>query len=456
MLNFKVFTLFVVLFSGLFQFCLFAKPYSNIKPPDWSYNKTIYEVNLRQYSPGGSIKEFREHLPRLKEMGVGILWFMPIHPVGVVNRKGTLGSYYSVKDYKDIDPAYGTKDEFKALVNEIHSMGMYIIIDWVANHTSWDNPWAASNPEFYAKDKEGKFTPPTGTDWSDVIQLNYNNQPMRLAMMDALEYWVREFGIDGYRCDVAAMVPLDFWEGVYKKLSAIKPVFMLAEAHEPALHKNAFHMTYAWDAFNLMKDLAKGKEKPEDFLKKVKKQDSPYPPQGMRMRFTSNHDENSWNGTEFELFGDASLTYSVLAATLPGMHLIYTGQEAGNKKRLAFFEKDPVDWSDLSRAEFYKKLNLLKRDNSALYNGARQGSMEPVKHSNGKIITYLRRNGDDAVLVAVNVTASVQTTKINKVKGLPEMKDIFSGSTITLGNGADLTLQPNEYRVYTFTKARKK
>ncbi|GMU87297.1 MAG: alpha-amlyase [Ignavibacteriales bacterium] len=456
MLNFKVFTILALFFSGVFQFSFFAKPYSNIKIPDWCRNKTIYEVNLRQFTPGGSIKEFREHLPRLKEMGVGILWFMPIHPVGVVNRKGTLGSYYSVKDYKDIDPTYGTKEDFRALVNEIHSMGMYIIIDWVANHTAWDNPWAQSNPEFYSKDKEGNFTPPRGTDWSDVIQLDYSKKEMRLAMTNALEYWVREFDIDGYRCDVAAMVPTDFWDGVYKKLSAIKPVFMLAEAHEPALHKNAFHMTYAWDTFNLMKDVAKGKEKPDEFLKKAKKQDMPYPPQGMRMRFTSNHDENSWNGTEFELFGDATLAYSVIAATLPGMHLIYTGQEAGNKKRLAFFEKDPVDWSDLSRAEFYKKLNLLKSKNSALYNGTKGGSMEHIKHSNGKVITYLRRNGSDAVLVVVNVTSSSQTTGIKALKGLPEMSDIFSDAKIALAGDVSVTLQPNEYRIYVFTKADKK
>ncbi|MBV6514128.1 MAG: Alpha-amylase 2 [Ignavibacteriaceae bacterium] len=456
MLNFKVFTILALFFSGLFQFSFFAKPYSNIKPPDWSHNKTIYEVNLRQFSPGGSIKEFKEHLPRLKEMGVGVLWFMPIHPVGAENRKGTLGSYYSVQDYKGVDPAYGTKEEFRELVEEIHSMGMYIILDWVANHTAWDNPWAKSNPEFYVKDKEGKFTPPRGTDWSDVIQLDYSNKEMRLAMTDALEYWVREFDVDGYRCDVAAMVPTDFWESVYKKLSAIKPVFMLAEAHEVALHKNAFHMSYAWDTFNLMKDMAKGKEKPEDFLKKVKKQDSPYPPQGIRMRFTSNHDENSWNGTEFELFGDAALAYSVLAATLPGMHLIYTGQEAGNKKRLAFFEKDPVDWSDLSRADFFKKLNTLKRDNSALHHSVKSGSMEPIKHSNGKLITYLRRNGSDAVLVVVNVTSSPQTTVIKSVKGLPEMTDIFSGAKIALAKEASVTLQPGEHRVYAFSKADKK
>lgn len=438
-------------FMMSFLASLFAKPYTNIKPPEWSYNKNIYEVNLRQFTPSGTIKEFRTHLPRLKDMGVGILWFMPVHPIGEKNRKGGLGSYYSVKDYLGLDPYYGTEQEFKEMVDEIHSLGMYIIIDWVANHTAWDNPWIASNPEFYTKDKEGNFVPPVA-DWSDVIDLNFDNKELWNAMAGAMEHWVKKFDIDGFRCDVASMVPTPFWEYTYKRLSALKPVFMLAEAEEPELHKNSFHMTYSWGVFHQMREVAAGKASPEAIFKELNKEKGRYPAAGFRMRFTSNHDENSWNGTEFELFGDGSLAYGVLAATIPGMHLIYTGQEAGNPKRLSFFEKDTVDWSDTSRVSFYRTLNLLKKNNSALHNGSKGGSFGKVNVNNKQVFSFTRKNGSDVLVVVINLSGAVQDVTLSPVKGLPELQEVFSGEKRAFGKQNSMQLKPWQYMIYTSVK----
>ena len=190
----------------------------NISNTDWINDQTIYEVNLRQYTSDGTIASFRNHLPRLKEMGIGILWFMPIHPIGEINRKGELGSYYSVKDYFSVNPEFGTAEEFRSLVHEIHGMGMYVILDWVANHTACDNELVTTNPDWYTKNENQNFQPPSGTDWSDVYDLDFGQNGLRGYMTSAMEYWVREFDIDGFRCDVAGMVPSDFWETTIKKL----------------------------------------------------------------------------------------------------------------------------------------------------------------------------------------------------------------------------------------------
>jgi glycosidase len=227
-----------------------------INQPLWSINSTIYEVNLRQYAKNSSFKSFEKEIPRLKSMGVDILWFMPIHPIGVKERKGTLGSYYAVKDYKAVSEEFGTMDEFKHMVNYAHSIGMHVIIDWVGNHTSPDHNWTVTNPDFYTKGADGKFVPPV-PDWSDVIDLNYDNKALRAAMIDAMKFWLTETKIDGFRCDVAEMVPIDFWVETQKELVAVYPnLFMLAEGEKPELHA-AFNMTYTWKGFGIFRKVAK-------------------------------------------------------------------------------------------------------------------------------------------------------------------------------------------------------
>ncbi len=427
---------------------LFGQSKSEVIHTDWSRNSVIYEVNLRQFTPNGTIKEFREHLPRLKELGVDILWFMPIHPIGELNRKGTLGSYYSVKDYFDLDPAYGTKDEFRQLVKEIHSNGMYIILDWVANHTAWDNELSKTNPEYFKKDAVGNFVPPV-PDWHDVIALDYSNKDVWNYMNGALEYWIKEFNIDGYRCDVAGMVPIEFWNQLRPKLDAIKPVFMLAEDEAPEMHKKAFDMTYSWDLMHLMNRVAKGESKANDIIKLIQEEETKYPQDSYRMRFITNHDENSWNGTEYERLGEFTESFAVLTGILPGMHLIYSGQEAGLNRRLEFFEKDSINWVNHRMGYIYKKLNELKKKNSALINGNLGGDFYRVKSSSSNdVIVFMRRRGDEKILAIFNFSTIKSELKITDSNVVGDYIDWFSGNKVSLSKTTSIALRPYDYRVY--------
>lgn len=379
---------------------------SSIEQPEWSKNANIYEVNIRQYSPEGTFNAFKEDLPRLKDMGVNILWLMPIHPIGELNRKGTLGSYYAVKDYKGINPEFGTEEDFRALVNEAHELGFKVIIDWVANHTAWDHPWT-ENKDWYTLTDEGGFQPPVD-DWSDVIDLNYDNSDMRAAMIDALEYWVREFNIDGYRCDVAGMVPTDFWVDVRKALDEIKPVFMLAEDGEPELLYKAFDMNYAWEYAHIIREIAKGEQTFNDLNDLFERDAERFPFNGYRMYFTSNHDENSWNGTDPGMYGDNFENFAVLSATVAGMPLIYNGQESILDKQLKFFEKDEIEWKNYEYQDFYKMLLSLNTDNEALWNGDHGAPMKLIESPEGTY-AFSRMKGSNKIMVAINNNSEATT-----------------------------------------------
>jgi len=416
-----------------------------VKHLPWVKTANIYEVNVRQYTKEGTFKAFEEHLPRLKEMGVDILWLMPIYPIGEKNRKGGMGSAYSVKNYVAVNPDLGTMDDLKSLVAKIHEMGMHVIIDWVANHTAWDNPWTKEHPDWYIKDSTGNFMPPKGTDWSDVIALNYENPDLRKEMIKSLKFWINETNIDGFRCDVAGMVPVDFWNSARKALDSIKPVFMLAEAEQVNLHYEAFDMTYGWNFHHLMNEVAQGKETVKIFDDYFKKDSTIYPADAIRMYFTSNHDENSWNGTVYERMGDAYPAMAVLTFTIPGMPLIYSGQEAGLNKRLAFFEKDFIDWeSDNDLRPFYTKLLNLKKDHPALWNGAEGGSMLRIKTSDDeKIFAFIRKKGDDELIAVFNFSAEPQTVKL-KINPADGFKDIFTETAFT----SEMSLEAWEYHIF--------
>ncbi|MCB2219110.1 MAG: alpha-glucosidase C-terminal domain-containing protein [Bacteroidetes bacterium] len=372
--------------------------------PDWSKNANIYEVNIRQYTPEGTIKAFEEHLPRLREMGIDILWLMPIHPIGEKNRKGTLGSYYSVKDYKAVNSEMGTMDDFKSFVRTAHGMGFKVILDWVANHTAWDNQWIYDHPEWYTKDSTGQMVAPY--DWTDVADLNYDEPGLRDAMMDALKFWVAEADIDGYRCDVASEVPTDFWNRARKELDAIKPVFMLAEAEAVDLHEKAFDMTYAWELHHIYNEIAKGKMNAMDVDTYFMKMDTTYPFSAYRMNFITNHDENSWNGTIKERLGDGAEVFAMLSFTLPGMPMLYNGQEVGLDKRLEFFEKDMIKWDLTSQwLPFYSRLIDLKHNNVALWNGEFGSPYERVHTSaDDRVLAFVRQKGDNAIFVVANLS----------------------------------------------------
>ena len=411
---------------------------------DWSKDDVIYEVNIRQYTPEGSFKAFEKHLPRLKEMGVDILWLMPIHPIGEKNRKGSLGSYYSVKDYLAVNPEFGSKDDFRSLVAKAHDLGMFVILDWVANHTAWDNVWVENHSDWYVKDSSGNFISPF--DWTDVIKLDYENEEMRRAMKDALIYWVEEENIDGYRCDVAAEVPTEFWNEASAELNAVKPVFMLAEAELPEHHNEAFDMSYAWEMHHVMNETAKGNKNANDIHEVLQKNMARFPEGSYRMHFTSNHDENSWNGTVYERMGDAAKTFAVLTYVMPGMPLIYSGQEAALDKRLAFFEKDSIDWSSLELLDFYTELNSIKEDHPALWNGTAGGSYERIPIQNGEEVLFiLREKNGNKVLGIFNLSPEEQIIQAGDEPDLTGMEILFNSEGFVLNEDNSIVLDPWGY-----------
>ncbi len=395
----------IQLIKRLFFFILLPSMLSaqQFNPPEWSYNKAIYEVNIRQYTKEGNFKAFEKHLPKLKELGADILWLMPINPIGEKNRKGTLGSYYSVKDYKAVNPEFGTLEEFKSLVKMIHKMGMYVIIDWVANHTAWDNEWIIDHPEFYTKDSLGNIIPPNN-DWTDVADLNYDNQELWVEMIDALKFWVKECDIDGFRCDVAGMVPIEFWIEARTELQKIKDVFMLAEWDTPEIHL-VFDMTYDWKIHDIINGIAKKEKTVDDLIQQIEKNKTDFPKNAFRMQFTSNHDKNSWNGTVFERLGDGVETFAALTSVIPDMPLVYSGQEAGNSKRLSFFDKDTIQWKDSKLFNIYSKLFHLKKNNKALFNGDRGGEMVFLECTNEEnIFAFTRKADQDKILAIFNLS----------------------------------------------------
>lgn len=421
-----------------------------VRHPEWSRNLSIYEVNLRQFSPGGTFSEFGEHLQRLKDMGVGIIWFMPIHPIGTENRKGTLGSYYSVREYVDVNPEFGTLEDFKLLVGRIHDMGMYVIIDWVANHSAWDNTLTNQHPDWYTQDVHGNIVSPND-DWTDVADFNYNNPDLWRYMLDAMRFWVEEVGIDGFRCDVAGMVPMDFWNVARAELDEVKPVFMLAEWESPEHHEYAFDMTYGWDLYHLMNKLAKQLVPASAVGIYLDREASVYPKDAYRMYFTSNHDVNSWEGTVFERLGDGAAAFAVLAATLDGMPLVYSGQEVALRRRLEFFEKDQIDWKDSEFTELYTRLLNLKRDNRALWNGQYGGDVTWVHTSNdGSVFAFVRKKDGDKVFVITNLSDTAQEVTIQGKSHLGGYTRVLAGEPVDvyLTGGETIKLGPWDYRVY--------
>ncbi|MEJ5266814.1 MAG: alpha-amylase family glycosyl hydrolase [Bacteroidales bacterium] len=413
--------------------------------PEWAKDAVIYEVNIRQHTPDGTFKSFIKDIPRLKEMGIDILWIMPIQEIGELNRKGELGSYYSIKDYRKVNPEYGSFEDFKQLVKTAHENNMYVILDWVANHTAWDHYWTKYKPEFYSKDKNGNFIPPV-EDWEDVIDLNYDNHELWDSMIGAMKYWLIEANIDGFRCDVAEMVPTEFWNEARKQLDQIKPVFMLAEAEKPEHHEKAFDMSYSWWLLHGMNQIAKG-EKPVTELDTILIWEAEnFPPGSVRMRFTTNHDENSWNGTEFERYGDGHLTFSVLCFTLPGMPLLYSGQEAAMNKRLRFFDKDTVDWGDYKYQEFYKNLIKLKKRNQALWNGEYGGTME-ILHSypDSPVFAFKRVKGENEVVVILNLSDKPASLSMNMLDKTNVYYEYFRLDDYDFKSLENLKLNPWDY-----------
>jgi glycosidase len=377
----------------------------------WTRNATIYEVNIRQFTPEGTIRAFEKHLPRLQRMGVKILWIMPVQPIGEKNRKGSRGSYYSIRDYTGVNPEFGTMDEFKHMVKAAHALEMKVILDWVANHTAWDSTWAVAHPEWFKRNAKGELTSyeyDNGREieyWTDVIGLDYRRPEVWDAMIAAMKFWVREADIDGFRCDVASLMPIPFWQRARTELDAVKPMFMLAESNDPAIHA-VFDMTYDWKLFDAFADIAQGKAGARALRDWVETGQRGFPADSYRMTFTSNHDINSWRWSDTELYGDKFRAFATLAATLPGMPLIYSGQESGLDKKIAFFEKDAITWRGYRHGALYRRLMGLKARHPALANGNEGGAVKLLRTDDDRIFMFSRSKGRNTIRVAVNLSST--------------------------------------------------
>ena len=435
--------------------------------PEWAKDAVIYEVNTRQFSPEGNLKGIQDQLSRLKEMGIDILWLMPIHPISELKRKATgdvlvkdikdpgereqyYGSPYAVADYKKVNPDFGTMQDFKNLLAAAHSKGIKIIIDWVPNHTGWDNPWITEHPEWYTKDSEGKIIDPidpnTGKSWgwTDVADLDYGNKEMRKEMIASMNFWISDVGIDGFRVDVAHGIEQSFWDECTPVLMQSNPeIFMLAESEVPSHRNNdTYHATYGWSFHHLINEIAKGEKSATDIDKWYADDRSKFN-KGFHMYFTSNHDENTWAGTVFDRMGDAHKPLAALCATFDGMPLIYSGQEEPMRKRLPFFTKEYIGFEKYEYADFYKTLFTLKEKNKALWNGVYGGDFNKItEHEN--IFAFQREKEGDYVVGIFNLSDKRQSfTLSGDITG----RDVFTGQKVQWEKDSALGLEPWQFYV---------
>ena len=387
---------------------LWQSAYYREKPvdsPQWVRDAVIYELFVRDFSKEGTFKAVEKRLVELKQLGVTVLWLMPIHPIGALKRKGTLGSPYAVKDYYAVNPEFGTMDDFRSLVNATHREGMHIIIDLVANHTAWDNPLMTEHPDWYTRDSSGNAISPV-PDWSDVADLDYANPGLRTWMTDMMLFWVRDAGIDGFRCDVAEMVPHDFWVEACAALRAVKPVMMLAEGTTPDLHIDAFDLTYAWNTYDILPRILDRSSPARELDEALRREKFLFPAGALRMRFTTNHDKNAYDAPPVIRYGiDGATAMAVLLHTLPGVPLMYNGQEAGSDRYLSLFEKETIHWTADTHGfrELYTALNTMRAEYPALRTGAMK-SWDTKQYSSLYIFT--REDETSTILVVVNFSAS--------------------------------------------------
>lgn len=424
--------------------------------PEWVKSAVLYECNVRQFSPEGNFAGVRRELPHLHDLGIDVLWVMPFHPIGKKNRKGTLGSPYSVQDYYAVNPAYGTLDDLKALVNEAHELGLKVIFDWVPNHTAWDAEWMKEHPEYYTK-VNGSFTTPLNehgqpTDWDDCADLDYNNRDLRKAMIAAMQYWIKTCDIDGYRVDMAGLVPNDFWAEVRPALDSVKPVFMLAEwQDEPGHFTSCFNANYGWKWKDITKDIGAGKQNAQSLDTLLRYLNNFYPPHYQQVYFTQNHDENTWNGSESELYGASADAFNVLMFTWGGIPMIYNGQEDGLSQRLQFFEKDPIQWKDYAKTPFYQQLSSLKHANRALGAGRNGGPLKKIPTgADDYVYAFSRVKDGDRIIVVLNLSKENRNVTLQPDNDLlGAYMNLFGASTVQVTKDMNLNLKPWESLVLT-------
>lgn len=427
---------------------------STVSKPVWLDKAVIYEVNVRQYSKEGTFEAVRKDLSRIKDMGVTILWLMPIHPISEVNRKGTLGSYYSISDYYGVNPEFGTMEDFDNLVRTARNLGLKVILDLVINHTGWDHPWIQSHPEYYVQEN-GQIIHPKGTDWDDVAQLNFSNPDLVDELVAMTTYWVKQHNIDGYRADVAGLVPVEVWDKIHEGLLKVNPdVFMLAEDHSVTNWFDVFHANYGgWPLMKVFKSVANGNDNDQLFFEYLNASHRMYPQGNFSMIFTTNHDENSWNGLPKELYKDHLTLFNALTFLLPGLPLIYNGQESSLEKQLLFFEKDEIEWNDYDLMPMYEQLISLKKANAALFTTNQVHSTVWIEDENASVLTFLRQTSshENKVFVIANLSKSEQTARVH-------LSELYRGhyrswkenDRVFFPELFDITLQPLELKVFTF------
>ncbi len=416
--------------------------------PDWARGSTIYEINVRQFSESGKFSAVTAALPRLKELGVDILWLMPIHPIGELHRKGPLGSYYAIKDYLGINPEFGTAQDFREFVDAAHALGLRVILDWVPNHVSPDNPLTESHPGFFWRDDQGNLVPPHGTDWTDVVQFDFDAPGLLEYQAGVLLHWIQKFGIDGFRCDVAWGLPTPFWNDVVKRVRAVKPdTFFLAEAELPQHQVASFNLSYGFDLHHAMNSIAQGKKSASGLDEAYARIRAHFPRGGAVMVFTSSHDENSWAGTEFERMGDGYAPFAVLTFLLDGVPMIYNGQEVGLDRRLKFFERDPIVWPGEVHptTRLYQALTALRRANPALHTGAPMRRLDTTDNASFYVVE--RSAGARKVVGLFNLTAREAKADLFDPALAGEWRDAFTGEGVKLDALVPLNLKPWEYRV---------
>jgi glycosidase len=420
-----------------------------VRHPEWVRDAAIYQVNVRQFTREGTIAAAAGHLPRLADLGVAILLLMPVHDIGRVNRKGSLGSPYAVRDYYSVSPELGTLDDLRDYVRQAHDLGMRVILDWVANHTAWDNPLVTEHPDWYARDWKGDLRPTPWWDWRDIVDLDYSRPDLRAWMTQAMQYWVAEADVDGFRCDAAGFVPTDFWETARADLEAVKEVFLLAEWESRELHHAAFDATYAWSWNEAMHRIASGLTDVSALHVYYSWNEKAFPADSLRMTFVSNHDKNAWEGTEYEQFGDALEAAIVLSVVGEGIPLIYGGQEAGNTRRLQFFERDPIDWVEHPMAQFYRRLLALKKNCPALWNGRSGARMVQVPNDRPTtVLSFVRDHPLGRVLAVFNLSADATDVRFAGRLHHGAYAEFFTGAEQAFETGTALHLPSWSYRVY--------
>lgn len=440
-----------ILFSLLSIVLLWScgRPAAESAHPDWTYNTVVYEMNVRQLTPESSFAAATDYLPALKQMGVDIVWVMPIYPIGVKERKGTLGSYYAISDYCAVNPEFGSMDDFDAFLAKAHELGLRVVLDWVANHTSPDAWWIDEKPaDWYVRDSLGNTV--IQYDWTDIAKLNYDNADMRRAMTEAMLFWVNK-GVDGFRCDMAGEVPVDFWRTAFAELREVNPeLYLLAEGEKPELHVEAFDASYAWELHHILNDIAQGVKGVAELKEYISRDAEQTPHEAFRLMFTSNHDENSWAGTEFTRMGDAAKTLAVLTFVLPnGQPLIYTGQEFGYDHSFEFFEKDPMPSLEANDfTTFYTDLCRMRHENPALASGERGGRIEYVEGVPENVLAFTRQTDGNKVLCLFNLSAEPVTIVVPEaLAGTYKRIDVADSAECTLDAGGQIELAAWDYAV---------